>query len=309
MSSQQRYTAYGKLLIFGEYVVLDGCMALSWPTRFGQYLEVQQIIDLSGQLIWKSLNSHGDTWFEAIINSDFKTVSTTNFNYSQPLERIFEGIRQLNPDFSLNGRGHELVMKADYPTEWGLGSSSTLLSLLAQWAEVDPMKLFFLTQTGSGYDVATATAKGPILYTLGSDDLYKIEEVRLNLKTIEGLHFVYLGNKQSSAEGIQHYKEQVVDKAGLAQEMNQVVMSFYREPTRSMLLETMRQSEDLLSGHLSLKKVKELYFSDFPGEVKSLGAWGGDFVMALAESESFDTAAYFLEKGYSVVFKPHEVLL
>jgi len=47
-------------------------------------------------------------------------------------------------------------------------------------------------------------------------------------------------------------------------------------------------------------------FSDFSGSIKSLGAWGGDFVL-VAHSEN--PTAYFKEKGYEVIFSYHQMVL
>ena len=41
----QTFYGHGKLLLTGEYAVLDGAKALSIPTRFGQSLEVTSIAD------------------------------------------------------------------------------------------------------------------------------------------------------------------------------------------------------------------------------------------------------------------------
>jgi hypothetical protein len=52
--------------------------------------------------------------------------------------------------------------------------------------------------------------------------------------------------------------------------------------------------------------VKEALFSDFNGEVKSLGAWGGDFVMVLSDS---DPTSYFSSKGFETVISYDEMIL
>ena len=40
---EKTYYSNGKLLLTGEYVVLDGAEALAVPTRFGQNLTVKQV--------------------------------------------------------------------------------------------------------------------------------------------------------------------------------------------------------------------------------------------------------------------------
>ena len=53
----ETHLSNGKLLLTGEYVVLDGAMALAIPTKYGQSLEVEYIND--PKLIWKSLDEKG----------------------------------------------------------------------------------------------------------------------------------------------------------------------------------------------------------------------------------------------------------
>ena len=46
------------------------------------------------------------------------------------------------------------------------------------------------------------------------------------------------------------------------------------------------EHEALLSNHLQLPRVQEVLFSTCPGKVKSLGGWGGDFVLLTQFRES-----------------------
>ena len=52
-----RLYSNGKLLISGEYVILDGALSLAVPTLFGQYLEILE--NDSKYIIWTSKNSDG----------------------------------------------------------------------------------------------------------------------------------------------------------------------------------------------------------------------------------------------------------
>ena len=52
--------------------------------------------------------------------------------------------------------------------------------------------------------------------------------------------------------------------------------------------------------------VKKRLFPDYPGSIKSLGAWGGDFILATGtESER----EYFKEKGYTTLRSYRELIL
>ena len=49
----------GKLLLTGEYLVLDGANAFAVPTKFGQNLIVEKIVE--PQLIWGSFTNTGNS--------------------------------------------------------------------------------------------------------------------------------------------------------------------------------------------------------------------------------------------------------
>ena len=63
------------------------------------------------------------------------------------------------------------------------------------------------------------------------------------------------------------------------------------------------QHEDIIENHIGIENIKKKYFSDFKGSIKSLGAWGGDFIMATRNDKN-----YFLNKGYSTIFSFKELI-
>jgi hypothetical protein len=67
----------------------------------------------------------------------------------------------------------------------------------------------------------------------------------------------------------------------------------------------LNEHEDFISKILSVVPVKEKLFSDFQGAIKSLGAWGGDFVLATGNEH---TPEYFKNKGFKVVMTYEEML-
>ena len=68
----------------------------------------------------------------------------------------------------------------------------------------------------------------------------------------------------------------------------------------------MEYHEILLSEVLETITIKEQLFSDFEGVIKSLGAWGGDFIMVISLKNPKN---YFSEKGYSLILGFDEVVL
>lgn len=307
--SNLSFRANGKLLLFGEYFVLDGCPALAWPTKFGQSLEVRtDSVQVKG-LYWKSLNHKGEIWFEVYLDEELNVLHGLSDEVSERLQKFLLHARALNPDFLRNDYYHEATIRADYPSEWGLGSSSTLISLIAQWAQVDAMELFFRSFTGSGYDIACATAQKPLLYQLTAPQKAHWKELQLADSFLHEAVFVYLGKKQDSREGIAHYQATGRSDTVAKEKMTLLIESLLQQPSREQLLLAMKESEAIISTSLSLPVVKEQFFADFPGEVKSLGAWGGDFVMALAKEPSFDAKEYFSKRGYATCFSAKEILL
>ena len=53
-----------------------------------------------------------------------------------------------------------------------------------------------------------------------------------------------------------------------------------------------------LSQKLNIQTIKEKKFIDYKGQIKSLGAWGGDFILAAGPSNSPE---YFNKKGYKTI--------
>ena len=53
---------------------------------------------------------------------------------------------------------------------------------------------------------------------------------------------------------------------------------------------------------------KDLHFKDYWGIIKSLGAWGGDFVLATSTESPEKTKAYFNERGFEIVLPYRELI-
>lgn len=302
------FHANGKLLLFGEYFVLDGCTAFAWPLRFGQRLEVQAEENLLPGLHWKSFNHKGELWFEAFYDKELNLLQSVNEEKAITLQKILSEAREANENFLKDERYHEARIYANYPSEWGLGSSSTLIHLIAQWAGIDAMDLFFSSFTGSGYDIACAGTSHPIAYTLRNGHA-SWKEITFPTDALIGGVFIYLGKKQDSREGITHYRRYRESNHAAGQELDDLVRNLLENPTRNEVMGAMVESENLIAQALELETVKHQSFPDFPGAIKSLGAWGGDFILALPYETGFDTRSYFQRKGYTVLFDPPEILL
>ncbi|MBT8234982.1 MAG: GHMP kinase [Bacteroidia bacterium] len=306
------YYSHGKLLLTGEYAILDGALGLALPTRLGQSLTVEK--KEGDGLHWRSLDEQGETWFEANFTLDsqgkfkFSSLTPPSKNTQETaavLASILEQALVLNPSFEHSVLKTKITTKLEFNRAWGLGSSSTLINNIAQWAEVDPFSLLSKTLGGSGYDIACAQAESAILYHLEKGEPV-IEQVRFEPTFTNELYFVYLNKKRRSAEAIDQYRK-LQDKST---ELMDTISSLTREvlecKDRPIFESLLLKHEQLLSKVLNIPTVREALFPDYPWAIKSLGAWGGDFVLATAES---DPREYFKKKGFTVVIPYSELIL
>jgi hypothetical protein len=146
----QTYHANGKLLLTGEYFILDGAVGLALPTKFGQSLSVEASAEKG--IFWKSIDHENKVWLEVQFSESLEIISTSNNGIAETLQNILLKSQ-------ISNLKSQITTILDFPNDWGLGSSSTLISLLAQYANVDPYELLAKTFGGSGYDIACATAK------------------------------------------------------------------------------------------------------------------------------------------------------
>lgn len=297
--------ANGKLLLTGEYLVTKGAKALAMPLKYGQSLFVSQN-ENPRTLVWDSYEID-DIWFRAEIDIfDFEVISTSDQVLSDRLIEILEVIKKLKgSDFFILANKH-LITRSNFKFFLGLGSSSTLLSLLAQYFDIDIFDLSDNTFGGSGYDVACATANGPILYqniTGGRE----VEEVNYNPFYKDKLLFVYLGNKMNSRSSLSSFNSLDRCKEEDIQAFNNITDRWLKTGFVEEIEDLIFESEDRLSFLLNSKTVKENNFSDYEYSVKSLGAWGGDMVLATCRNRD-EAKNYFKSKGHPVVYTFEEMI-
>lgn len=297
--SKKNYHANGKLLITGEYFVLDGALALAVPTQLGQTLSIEK--NNSNNIHWRSLDHQKQEWFSAEISfKDFTFHNTTDTATAERLQQILRAIRQQNPTFIADNQGVNLTTTLEFPRNWGLGSSSTLLYLLAEWAKVDVYQLLENTFGGSGYDLACAGNDQPIFYQK-KEGRPNVSVIDFNPPFSEQLYFVFLEKKQNSRSGIQLYREKVKEDRSLIHTISEISRQVAATNDFADFCTLLLQHEQLVAQTIGLPRAQTLYFSDFQGIIKSLGAWGGDFVLAASQMSATETKAYFKQKGFSTV--------
>jgi len=314
-----RFYSNGKLLLTGEYVVLDGATSLAVPTKFGQDLTIEPIEE--PQLVWGSFTDAGECWFEAIFDLPKLRLKNATFNsdkegnaefIAETLQKILSEARKLNPGFLQTDKGCIVKTNLSFPRNWGLGSSSTLINNIATWAKVDAYALLWNAFSGSGYDIACAQNDSPIFYQLekaterSRSQKPIIKTVEFNPSFKEELFFVHLNKKQNSREGIAQYKKNNQNIQQEIVEISNLSNEFLKVSSATGLGKIIEEHEHIISSIIKLNPVKKEIFPNYFGAVKSLGAWGGDFVMVTGNE---DTPNYFKQKGFETVLSYSEMIL
>lgn len=301
------YKANGKLLLTGEYLVLNGATALALPLSFGQSLTAQQV--QGDVLTWASIDSNG-VWFDGNFSlPSFNLLNSSNITIGNKLSNILKEAAALNPNHQIRS-GLKIETLLNFNRHWGFGSSSTLIAIIAKLFGVDKYKLFSRVSSGSGYDVACTEIDHPILYTRISPEEANIKPVNFNPSFLKNLWFVYLGNKQSTDIEVDRYnKIKKKDVSSSILSITDITLKVMQVDDLITFAKLMDEHEQLMSEILERAPIKESRFADFKGSIKSLGAWGGDFVLACSEREESYIFSYFKEKGISTIYNFNNLVL
>lgn len=286
----------GKLLLTGEYVVLDGAKALAIPTKYGQSLEIETS-EKEG-IHWKSFDETGAVWFQGhfeIIDGQIVSQNPSDPIGNQLL-KILQEAKKLNPKFLDDSSGFNVKTNLDFPRNWGLGTSSTLISNIAQWAQIDAFALLGRSFGGSGYDIAAAQNDCPILYEV-KDGKPTFKKVDHPWDFTDRLFFVHLNQKQDSKEGIAQYRNALIDKKSL-ERISKITKELISCTTLPEFEKLMNAHEEIISEIINLPTIKTQLFSDYPNTIKSLGAWGGDFILVTGDEKNME---YFRKKDFKTI--------
>lgn len=269
------FRSSGKLLLSGEYWVLHGATALAVPTVLGQTLTYRESPE---DLRWTAMDRSGAVWLDVRAHEDPHVAS------------LLHAASQLGGTVPATG---QVTTRLEFARDWGWGSSSSLTDLVAQWTGVDALKLHFATSSGSGFDVACARARTAISYQKVGEHSAQWTEVRATHWPTEHFALVYLGAKQDSQKEVrvprpEPQKSDLEAISGISQELAAAA-------TVGRWIELIDEAEVRTSRWIGRPRV-QARFEGVRATLKSLGAWGGDFVLAVAEDpEEF---AYFVEHGY-----------
>ena len=291
----------GKILLTSEYTVLKGALALAIPTKFKQSLIFEQ--NNSSLLVWKSYDSENKIWFQCeMLLPNLELINCSNKKIGEILQSILLSAKKINPNFLNKNNGGILKTKLDFPNNWGLGSSSTLINNIAKWSKTNPFKLLWSNFKGSGYDIACADSISPILYKL-ENNIPVVEKTTFNPSFSKNLFFIHLNKKQNTNKEIRNFNSKNIS-AKFINNFSNLTKKFISSNNLNDFQSCIKKHESLLSEELLIDPIKKKLFEDYEGEIKSLGAWGGDFILAAGP---FDTPTYFKKKGFNTIIPYKEM--
>lgn len=302
------FTSSGKLLITGEYLVLDGAKALALATRFGQSMEINSVASEIPQLIWKSIDENRNTWFEAAYAlPNLHLISSSEKSVAENLFPLLQKCFSENPSLYIYGKTIEITTRLEFNRAWGLGSSSTLIANLSKWSGVNAFELLQSISKGSGYDVAVGLENDSLIYRRENNQAV-YEKTNFNPAFKHNIYFVYLGNKQKSELEISKYKSSASDYSKEIQRVSEITNELIKCNEVSHFENLLEEHETILSSILKTPTIKAQLFNDYTsGVIKSLGAWGGDFILVTAKKEN--DLNYFKHKGYTTIVTFEEMIL
>ena len=297
------FYSHGKLLLTAEYAVLEGVKALAVPTKRGQLLRVEHSTDRT--IKWQSFTVEGKLWIDCVFDFKFKCLSanTSPSGVIDQLVTILKTLNRLSPNYF--AEGITITTELEFPRDWGLGSSSTLINNLAQWLDINPYQLLEETMGGSGYDIAAAQSDSALFYTRNNYEP-TLAPVSFSPHFKDNLFFVHLKQKQNSRTAIAGFKSRKEISAETKDRLEEIGGLLLITEEQSSFNALLKEHEEITAAFLGQTTVQERLFPDFKGQLKSLGAWGGDFILASGDESAID---YFLQKGYPTIFRYSDFIL
>ena len=301
MDQDQNYYAHAKLLLTGEYWVLHGARALGIPLSVGQSLNVRHRRSYDPHLTWTAKDHRGQVWFKEQFEFwHFKPLSKNPTPEAFVLQSILQEARVHNKHFLRDEVDVEVETKTGFPREWGLGSSSSLIVAIAQWARVSPFSLQEKVFGGSGADVAISQAQGPIVFERQGKSV-AWRPVVFNPSFKNQLYFLYLGRKQSTLEAIKEFAPSASEAPFEVMRVSGLTEEILRCQDLGRFTELLSDHDHLVSRAIGMPSLMQSRFGDFHGYVKGLGAWGGDFALVASSLEHGEVRNYFESRGYSTL--------
>jgi len=300
------YYSRGKFLLTSEYLVLYGAKALAVPLKLGQRMIVGEYAE-PGVMNWETY-VRDQLWFSALFSlPDLHIRQSSDLRTAQFVVKLLQAAEKIQGNYSGSGKGISVRNHIEFDINWGLGSSSSLVSNVAWSYSIDPYLLYRELYKGSGYDVFCARAEQAILFSL-KEQSPEVQEVRFKPDYSPGIFFIYLGRKQDSQQSVMQFIKSQKPEVHLVNRSSDLTDFILKAESLDDFIYLLREHEVLMASVLGMTRIKEERFAGFPGEIKSLGAWGGDFVMAASHRDFNEVKDYFSRKNLEVVFRWEEIV-
>ncbi len=292
------FKSNGKILLSGEYFIIDGAKGIAVPCNKGQRFKITKNKN-KDYITWESYDYNKELWFKS--KFDVKTFEVINCGFDNNkalvLKKIFETIKKINPKFQF--KPVKVKSFLEFDIDWGLGSSSTLLNNFAMWTNSNPYKLLKDTFGGSGYDIACANSNSPIQFQKINNKI-NILPVKFNPPFFHNLLLVHLNKKISSKAEIKKYSFKKKPSKLTINKISKLSEKLIETKNQNEFNMYIEEHENIVADHLKKNRIKNTLFKDFNGEIKSLGAWGGDLVL-VSGFDKESTLDYFKKKKYNTI--------
>ena len=198
-----------------------------------------------------------------------------------------------------------VVEGLNFKKDWGLGTSSTFVNNLAKWAKVDPYQLLFSTFKGSGYDIACCDLNHPIIFKKTNESI-DVKKIKFKPPFIKNLFLIHLGKKQNTQLSIENYSKKQFDRIELIKKINTITDEFIKCNELTHFEELIQEHESIISKATSIIPIQNSNFSDYKdGKIKSLGAWGGDFILVTTKNKDL---SYFKKRGLETIIPLEDIV-
>jgi len=292
------FKSNGKILLTSEYLVLDGAKAIALPSKLTQDLYVEQC---DKEIIeWQGIDEKGNVWYEEnfYLKNNELVYSAEKNNTSEKLLLLFNHILKTREVKDI--LGNKFSTKLNFKREWGLGTSSTFVNNLAKWANIDPYRLLFSAFKGSGYDIACCDVNNPIIFEKKQNSI-NVKNITFNPPFIENIYLIHLDKKQNTQTSITNYLRTKSEKNDLIKRINLISEEMLQCKNLNHFEDLIVEHESIISQAISQEPIQKLTFNDYNlGKIKSLGAWGGDFILVTSKNNDL---SYFNNKGFETILK------
>lgn len=293
--------SHGKLLLTGEYLVLKGGEAIALPLNIGQHMNTEPLH--GNKIIWETTYK-GNIIFQGTFSLfDFSISRATDITIASYLQRILKKVAE----YSRFQKGLMIKTELEFPFNWGLGTSSTLINNIARCFSIDAFKINSAITGGSGYDIACAKSEKPIIFKYRKEAPL-FHEISWKPPFPENIYFVYTGKKQDSGKEVKQFLKMNLSINEYLKKLENINQQVIMAKSLEDFEEQIDKHENLLSEITGKQPASKAFLTDFPGKIKWLGAWGGDFILLTWRESKNELKRYLKRHNLNIFFQWNEII-